>query len=313
MKMLAMVAIISVLAGAAQAENSLVFGEYGFAVEDLSDELRGVLPQRMTGVHVKRIRLGYPAEQGGLLRGDIIVGVNRKRIGNLPQLERLYDWMQSVGSFTLTVYRRGKYIRVAVKKEAESSLFPEAPAEVEEKFEQYAPVQVGLAFPVLCRPVKHTSKTFYGAGLDLSRRVHDRISLSAFLFTATDELARERFNIWTSVNLGARLDFRSALSRRTFNFFLRAGVILSYVHLRDRVHYASGGFGFSLQMGPEFRLSDSLSLGLFLGWDRHLHAIVGKRPGGPSPRGLVYSKDAFYGGLCLRFDIQPSGAPRERS
>lgn len=94
----------------------VVRGWLGVIVQQLTPELAQSLGlESDTGALVSDIAPGGPAEEAGLRRGDVIVGINDKKIKDMPELPKTIANYKPGRTVTLTVVREGKTIKVPVK------------------------------------------------------------------------------------------------------------------------------------------------------------------------------------------------------
>ncbi len=66
------------------------------------------------GAYVENVVKGGPADKGGLLKGDIIVEANGKKITEHPELVALVQSLMIGDTLTLHVYRNGQYVDVTI-------------------------------------------------------------------------------------------------------------------------------------------------------------------------------------------------------
>lgn len=87
----------------------------GVYVQDITPEMRKSLniPKRISGVIVSDIESGSPAE-GVLMKNDVIMEVNRKKINNLKDYEAAGTKIKSDSNVLLLVFRSGSAIYVTL-------------------------------------------------------------------------------------------------------------------------------------------------------------------------------------------------------
>lgn len=94
----------------------VVRGWLGVIVQQLTPELAQSLGlESDRGALVSDVAPGGPAEEAGLKRGDVIVGINDKKIKDMPELPKTIANYKPGRTVTLTVVREGKAIKVPVK------------------------------------------------------------------------------------------------------------------------------------------------------------------------------------------------------
>jgi serine protease Do len=82
-------------------------GTLGLAVQNVTPEIaEGLGLDRMAGVVVTGVEPQSPAAEAGLRPGDVILEVNRKKIGNVSELQKTLD-EEKPGSNLLFLIRRG--------------------------------------------------------------------------------------------------------------------------------------------------------------------------------------------------------------
>jgi len=89
----------------------------GLTVAPLVDELRHEhrIPERIeVGVVVTQVEPGSAAERSGLREGDVIVEVNRNRVGKADDFREIYQ--RSEGRILLLVYRQGATVYLVLRK-----------------------------------------------------------------------------------------------------------------------------------------------------------------------------------------------------
>lgn len=94
----------------------VVRGWLGVIVQKLTPELSQSLGlQNDRGALVSDIATGGPAEKAGIKRGDVIVGINDKKIQEMPELPKTIANYKPGNTVTLTIIRDGKSMEVPVK------------------------------------------------------------------------------------------------------------------------------------------------------------------------------------------------------
>ena len=90
----------------------------GIHVQNLTPELRKrmELPVRVTGVVVSDINEDSPAE-GTLMRGDIIMQINRKNITSVKDYETVVSDIKTSQGIMILIYRNGSSIYVTLSPE----------------------------------------------------------------------------------------------------------------------------------------------------------------------------------------------------
>ena len=90
----------------------------GISVQPLTPQLREGLdiPKRITGVVVADIEDGGPAE-GILMKNDVIVEINRNRITNMNEYEKVISQITSDQNMLILIFRKGStlYMTLPVK------------------------------------------------------------------------------------------------------------------------------------------------------------------------------------------------------
>ena len=79
---------------------------------------------RPHGVLINRVRIGSPAERGGLQSGDVVIAVNGLAVDNPNELKFRIATLELNGEATLAVLRRGREVTLAMPLE----VAPEIPA-----------------------------------------------------------------------------------------------------------------------------------------------------------------------------------------
>ncbi|MFN7131046.1 MAG: DegQ family serine endoprotease, partial [Myxococcales bacterium] len=86
-----------------------VRGWLGVSIQDLTPELARVLKlQKAQGALIAGILPQSPAASAGLKAGDVVVGVNGRKVDSYNQLSRYVAFIPPGGTASLTVYREGK-------------------------------------------------------------------------------------------------------------------------------------------------------------------------------------------------------------
>ena len=303
--------------GIAAAEEWGEMPRFGFRVKEIPEAIRDVLPFESVGAQVLEVTEGSAAAKAGLRTGDIILKVSGRWVHSAKSLDGFLSRLPLDQKLQLEIFRKGRNYQIlfyAVKpKPSPQRPTYRAYTPKEEKHWAAEKAHITIICPILAGPEDINRSTYYGLGFEGGYRIYDMISLSAQIFTCSEELTRDETNFWTTLSVGVRLDLNRIMKTRVGNFFLRPGIVLSYLHEEGKVNFASPGFGISVIFGPEFKLSSAHTLGVFFGWDRYLVPHAGKRTGAPSPRNYEYSKNSFYGGLCLRimFFGNPAKEPLE--
>lgn len=115
----------------------VVRGWLGVIVQQLTPELAqslGIESDR--GALVSDVAPGGPAEEAGLRRGDVIVGINDKKIKDMPELPKTIANYKPGRTVTLTVIREGNTIKVPVKLDEMPTEQREETKSTENKTEQ---------------------------------------------------------------------------------------------------------------------------------------------------------------------------------
>jgi serine protease Do len=88
----------------------------GVALETLNNDHRQALniPSRVKGVIITQLDRGAPAAEAGLVRGDVIVEVNRQRVRDIDDFR---ETIEDAGTrVLLLVYRGGSYFYAAISE-----------------------------------------------------------------------------------------------------------------------------------------------------------------------------------------------------
>lgn len=90
----------------------------GVAVSNLTDDLKS--KYNIYGINKGVVILGFGknsiAEKAGLEKGDVIMQINDKEVGNLDDFYKIMDEYKKYKKFLLLVYRRGTVFIVSIKK-----------------------------------------------------------------------------------------------------------------------------------------------------------------------------------------------------
>ncbi|MFW6347333.1 MAG: DegQ family serine endoprotease [Cyclonatronaceae bacterium] len=99
----------------AEVEN--LYEQYGFMVEQLNDDLAEQFRLRanLEGVVVTEIERNSQAYQQGLRSGDLIIAVNRRRIGDMAQFNEMMTLAQEEGVALFQVVRQNQQLFVAIE------------------------------------------------------------------------------------------------------------------------------------------------------------------------------------------------------
>jgi serine protease Do len=97
--------------------------EWGFTVKAITRQMQ--IDNQLddsTGVFVVGVKSAGPADEGGLIRSDVVKTVNGEKIADLPQFRTLYETMVAEGAerALLTVSRGGstRYVLLKIDQEA---------------------------------------------------------------------------------------------------------------------------------------------------------------------------------------------------
>ena len=106
----------AVATGPAKKEEEMK-GELGFTAQNLTPELADQLNlESANGVIIASIEPGSSAADAGLRRGDVILEVDRKKIGDLKVLSEVLEEAKDKKSVLFLVNRAGRTLFIAVKK-----------------------------------------------------------------------------------------------------------------------------------------------------------------------------------------------------
>jgi putative serine protease PepD len=81
------------------ADGSVAHAYLGVATEDASGS---------AGARIAEVRAGTPADDGGLLAGDVVTAVNGERVSSGDDLRRVIDAREPGDAVSLTVRRDGE-------------------------------------------------------------------------------------------------------------------------------------------------------------------------------------------------------------
>lgn len=98
----------------AKVETEFSGGSLGLVVAEVDEQLQsrwGI----SGGVVVSRVLPGEPAEEGGIMRGDIITLVDSTPINSVEAYERADSKLKSGQSVPLRIIRRGSPLFIGVK------------------------------------------------------------------------------------------------------------------------------------------------------------------------------------------------------
>ena len=94
--------------------------ELGMNVQDITPEIAQSLGlETSDGVLVADVEMGSVAENAGILRGDVIVQVNRHDIENIDAYKAVMDTVQKGDTILFLIKRGSSTIYVALKMEKE--------------------------------------------------------------------------------------------------------------------------------------------------------------------------------------------------
>lgn len=111
-------------------------GYLGIISEDLTEDIKKALNYPyQTGVYVKQVEEGAPAEHAGLTEGDIILKLDNKNIENLNTLRKVVASKNPGEKMKVTLWRNGAEKNITAKLEKRPS--PENLAPVPEKGEEW--------------------------------------------------------------------------------------------------------------------------------------------------------------------------------
>ncbi|GIW21855.1 MAG: serine protease [Candidatus Sericytochromatia bacterium] len=90
----------------------------GFTVEPLTDVLKNRLGinRRINGLVVSKVEEGSSAEEAGLLVGDVILEINRNKIDNISDFNKIVKEIKSGDSILLKIHRNGSNLLIAFTK-----------------------------------------------------------------------------------------------------------------------------------------------------------------------------------------------------
>jgi serine protease Do len=104
------------VAAGSDAEAETMSGELGLTVTDLDNDTARQLDLESTdGVLVTRVKANSPADDAQLLRGDVILEINRKTVRNVDEYRQIISAGKPGESLLFLVYRRGNTFFVPVE------------------------------------------------------------------------------------------------------------------------------------------------------------------------------------------------------
>lgn len=114
----------------------------GVSADDLTSQLAAFFGVKQgKGVLVREVEAGSPAEKAGLKAGDVIVGVDAKPVGSVPDLRRaLPRDFEGKKPVTIAIVRDRQEQKVTVELEAPRSMWPLH--EVEEEVNAISPAEL---------------------------------------------------------------------------------------------------------------------------------------------------------------------------
>ena len=105
---------------ASRSQNEGIEQSIGIIVQEITPEVRSKLDiGSSNGVVITRVKAGSIASEGGLLRGDVILEINKKQISDLSDYRKAVDSVKEGQNLLFLVKRGPNTVYVALKPEAD--------------------------------------------------------------------------------------------------------------------------------------------------------------------------------------------------
>lgn len=186
-------------------------GFLGVALQDLDKELAAAFGlQDAKGALINDIVAGSPAEEGGLLRGDIVLKVNGKSIQNANTMVQEVGMLPPGSKVSLELFRKGKIETVKVQIADRSKVLASAEESVE---------KIGI-------DVSASGSN----GVVVSRVEHGSVAMMAGIQEGSVILSVNRKEVNSPEEYYAQVN--EAIKEKKVLFLLRQGNVVRFVHLK---------------------------------------------------------------------------------